>query len=147
MLPALHILALWALAFVTLCIALLLLAIFFALIENDIELHSLGKEAAIAAFAALIEGVSVWVVVTFVPPAYVAIAGPHCSFPPSSLQSFTRLRTLRIGVITRFVLSCSFNSSSRALECLLLGHFAAAFGILVVFFICLAVTVAFMKAL
>jgi hypothetical protein len=44
--PALHILGLWALAFVTLCLALLLLAIFFALIENDITLHSLGKEAA-----------------------------------------------------------------------------------------------------
>ena len=63
----LHLLIFWALAFLTLGIALLLLNIFFALIEEDLTLQSPGREALIAAVASLIEGASVWVVVTFIP--------------------------------------------------------------------------------
>ena len=79
---ALHILIFWALAFVTLGLALLLANIFFALMEDDLILHSLGREAAIAAVAALIEGASVWVVATFLPlggPLFLATvhSGPR----------------------------------------------------------------------
>lgn len=145
---ALHFLALWALAFVALCLALLLLAVFFALIENDVTLHSLGKEAAIAAVAALIEAASVWVVVTFVPPAYVAIAGRALFIPALVVAVIYKVTHLEdwshyeIFALLFFQLVIAGFGAS-----LLFGHFAAAFTILVVFFICLAVTVAFMKGL
>jgi hypothetical protein len=148
MLPALHILALWALSFVTLGLALLLLAVFFGLIENDITLHSLGKEAAIAAVAALVEGASVWVVVTFVPPAYVAIAGRALFVPALVVAVIYKLTHLEdwshyeiFALLLFQLIIAGFGT------CLLFGHFSAAFTILVVFFICLAVTVAFMKGL
>jgi len=144
---ALHILELWSLAFVTLCAALVLLNIFFALIENDIALHSLGKEAAIAAVASLIEGASVWVVVTFLP-----LGGPF-------IAARLFIPALIVGIIYKithledwsryevFVLLLFQLIIAAFGACLLFGHFSTAFTILVVFFICLAVTVAFMKGL
>jgi hypothetical protein len=145
---ALHILELWALAFVTLCLALLLLAIFFALIENDITLHSPGKEAAIAAVASLIEGASVWAIVTFVPPAYVVIAARALFIPALVVGVIYKVTHLEdwshyeiIALLFFQLVIAAFGAS------LLFGHFSAAFTILVVFFICLAVTVAFMKGL
>ena len=45
----------WVLAFLSLCLALVLLNIFFALIGNDLELLSIGSEAAIAGVCSLIE--------------------------------------------------------------------------------------------
>ena len=145
---ALHIFELWGLAFVTLGLALLLLAVFFALIENDLSLHSLGKEVAIAAVAALIEGASVWVVVAFVPPAYVAIAGRALFIPAlvvaviyklTHLEDWSRYELFAL-LLFQLVIA-GFGA------CLLFGHFASAFTILTVFFICLAVTVAFMRGL
>jgi len=148
MLPALHILTLWALAFVTLCLALLLLVVFFALIENEIELQSLGKEAATAAIAALIEGASVWVVVTLFPPAYVAIAGRALFIPALVVAVIYKLTHLEdwshyevFALLLFQLVIAGFGA------CLLLGHFMAAFTILVVFLMCLAVTVAFMRSL
>jgi hypothetical protein len=144
---ALHILELWALAFVTLCAALLLLNIFFALIENDIALHSPGKEAAIAAIAALIEGASVWAVVTYLP-----LGGPFLAsrlFVPAlivgtiykvtHLEDWSRYEILAL-LLFQLVIA-AFGA------CLLFGHFSVAFTILAVFSICLAITVAFMKGL
>ena len=144
---ALHILVLWALAFVSLCAALALLSIFFALIEDDLTLHSLGKESAIAAAASLIEGASVWVVVTFLP-----LDGPF-------LSARLFIPALIVGIIYKvthlvdwsryeiFLLLLFQLVISTFGACLLSGHFAAAFGILFVFFICLAVTIAFMRGL
>jgi hypothetical protein len=145
---ALHILELWALAFVTLCLALLLLAIFFALIENDITLHSSGKEAAIAAVASLIEGASVWAVVTFVPPAYVVIAARALFIPALVVGVIYKVTHLEDWSHYEIIALLFFQLVIAAFgACLLFGHFSAAFTILVVFFICLAVTVAFMKGL
>ncbi|HEX7469514.1 MAG TPA: hypothetical protein VF437_02090 [Verrucomicrobiae bacterium] len=146
--PALHLLGLWALAFVTLGLALLLLAVFFALIENDITLHSLGKEAAIAVVAALIEGASVWVVVTFVPPAFVAIAGRALFIPALVVAVIYKVTHLEDWSHYEIIALLLFQLVIAAFgACLLFGHFSAAFTILIVFFICLAVTVAFMKGL
>lgn len=66
----------WALAFVSLSAALTLLNIFDSFIGNDLFLHSLGKEAVIAGFAALVEGGCLWLVVTYVPTAGRALAIP-----------------------------------------------------------------------
>jgi hypothetical protein len=145
---ALHILELWALAFVTLCLALPLLAIFFALIENDITLHSPGKEAAIAAVAALIEGASVWAVVTFVPPAYVVIAARALFIPALVVGVIYKVTHLEDWSHYEIIALLLFQLVIAAFgACLLFGHFSAAFIILFVFFICLAVTIAFMKGL
>ena len=73
---AIHILEFWALAFVTLCAALVLLNIFFSLIGNGLVLYSPGKEAIIAGVASLVEGASVWVVLSFIPTAARALIIP-----------------------------------------------------------------------
>jgi len=52
---ALILLELWVLAFVTLAFAVLLLNIFWNLIDQDLELRTLGQEATIAAIAAFVE--------------------------------------------------------------------------------------------
>lgn len=49
------------------CAAVYLLAIFDGLIENDLELHPLGKEAAIAGVASFIEAMGVWLLILFIP--------------------------------------------------------------------------------
>lgn len=73
---ALHLLLFWGLAFVTLCAALTLLNVFYALIGNDLTLRSLGQEAVIAGIASLIEGGGAWVVASFVPAAARALIVP-----------------------------------------------------------------------
>lgn len=68
---ALHILLFWALAFVSLCITLVLLDIFWDLTEQDLCLQTLGKEAVVAAIASLIEAVGLWLIIEYaheVPP-------------------------------------------------------------------------------
>jgi hypothetical protein len=145
--PVLHIFELWVLAFVTLGLALLLSAVFFALIENDLTLHSLGKEAAIAAVASLIEGAGVWAVVTFLP-----LTGPFLAsrlfvpavivgiiYKATHLEDWSRYEIL---ALLLFQLVISFLGAS-----LLVGHFLVAFGGLFFFAVCLAVTVAFMRGL
>lgn len=57
----------WVLAFLTLGLALVLLNIFWGLIGNDLELRSVGSEAVIAGVSSLIEALSFWLVVTFIP--------------------------------------------------------------------------------
>jgi hypothetical protein len=138
---ALHILIFWALAFVTLGMALLLLNIFFALIEDDLTLQSLGKEALIAAVASLIEGASVWVVVTFIPmgarglfiPALIVVL----IYKVTHLEDWSRYEIISL-LLFQLVIA-AFGAS------LLSGHFAVAIGILFIFAVCLAVTVVFMR--
>ena len=133
----------WALAFITLGAALLLLNIFFALIENEIALHSLGKEAAIAAVAALIEAASVWAVVTFIPLGGRALFFPALVvgviYKVTHLEDWSHYECFAL-LLFQLVIA-AFGA------CLFSGHFSTAITVLVVFFICLAVTVAFMKGL
>jgi hypothetical protein len=60
----------WALALVTLCLSVYLLAIFDGLIENDLDLLPLGKEVAIAVVASFIEALAVWLIVLVIPAHY-----------------------------------------------------------------------------
>ena len=139
----LHLLICWALAFVALAVALLLLAMFFALIEDDLSLQSVGKEAMIAAIASLIEGASVWVVLTFFPLAARALFVPALIvglvYKVTHLEDWGRYEII---LLLLFQLVMAAVGAS-----LIFGHFAAAFGILFVFAICLSVTVAFMRGL
>lgn len=57
----------WVVAFVTLCVALMGLSLFSAFTNGDLELHGVFKELSMAAAAAAIEGVSVWLIAMYVP--------------------------------------------------------------------------------
>jgi hypothetical protein len=74
--PAILFLVLWALAFVTLAVALVLMNLYYGIIGNDLTLRSVGQEAVIAGVASLIEGAGVWLVVSFVPTAVRALFIP-----------------------------------------------------------------------
>ena len=140
---ALHLLIFWALAFVTLAIALLLLSVFFALIEDDLTLQSAGKEAIIAAVASLIEGASVWVVVTFIPLGARVLIIP--ALIVGLIYKVTHLLDWgRYEIILLLLFQLVLSAISAIL---ILGHFAAALGILFVFAVCLAVTIVFMRGL
>jgi uncharacterized membrane protein YhaH (DUF805 family) len=140
---ALHLLIFWALAFVTLVLALLLLSIFFALIEDDLTLQSVGRETMIAAVASLIEGASVWVVVTFIPLGARALFIPALIvgllYKVTHLEDWGRYE---IFLLLMFQLVISAFGAS-----LIIGHFAAALGILFVFVVCLAITIGFVRGL
>lgn len=69
-------LGLWLFAFVSLCLALLLLNIYSDLIGYDFALYGLRKELILAAICSLIEAVSVWAVKTYVPGAARALLAP-----------------------------------------------------------------------
>ena len=98
--PAIQLSLFWALAFVTLCSALVLLNIFDSIIGNDLVLHSLGKEAAIAGLASLVEGGCFWIVVSFVPAASRALIVPVIivpdlqDWPPRRLEQIRRFHAL-----------------------------------------------------
>ena len=73
---AIQLVAYWSVAFLTLGLAVVLLNIFFGVIGNDLELRSVGAEAAIAGVASLVEAASVWLVILFVPTASRALVVP-----------------------------------------------------------------------
>ena len=62
MAQALHFLAYWLVAFLTLCAALGLLSVFYQVVGSDLGLETLGKEALVAGFASLFEGAALWFV-------------------------------------------------------------------------------------
>jgi hypothetical protein len=68
--------AYWAVAFLSLGMAVVLLNIYFGFIGNDLELRSAGKEAAIAGVASLIEAGSLWLILSFAPGALRAMIFP-----------------------------------------------------------------------
>jgi hypothetical protein len=138
-----HFLEIWALALVTLCMALVLLNIFFSLIDNELTFHSLGKEAAIAAIASFIEGASVWVVITFIPFGARALFIPALIvgilYKVTHLEDWSRYEIILLLLFQAVI--AAFGAS------LVFGHFHVAFIILFVFFIGLAITFAFMRGL
>ena len=71
-----HLLFYWVAAFATLFAALVLLNVFDSAIGNDLILLSLGKEAALAAAASLIEATGAWIILTYVPMAAKAMVIP-----------------------------------------------------------------------
>ena len=145
---AILLLTFWTLAFVTLCAAVALMSIFYGLIENDLELHSLGKEAVIAGIASLIEGAGVWLVVLFIPVAYRALGLRALIIPAIivaliykivHLEDWSRYEVLLLlmflVVIGNLVASFIF------------GHFEAAIIVLGGFGLVLAVIAGFAKSL
>ncbi len=140
---AIQLLEFWALAFLTLSTALVLLSIFDGIIGNDLELHSARKEAVIAGFASLVEGGSVWLVVTFVP-----LAGRALIVPALIVAIFYKLAHLtewsRYDVIMLLMFQLVIAGLAGSL---LVGQFQAAFIILLVFASALAVVAFFARGI
>jgi hypothetical protein len=133
----------WALAFVTLSVALVLLDIFFTLIGNDLELRSVRTEAAIAGIASLVEGGSVWLVITFLPLAARALIIPALIvaliYKFGHLEDWSRYDILML-LFFQLVLGC-FGAS------LIYGQFQGAITILLGFAVVLAVIAGFARSL
>src|ERR1700722_585839 len=64
---ALTFLVFWSIAFATICAAVGLLGVYSSLINNELDLHTLGGEAAIAGLASFVEAGSVWLVLLLIP--------------------------------------------------------------------------------
>jgi hypothetical protein len=126
---AIHILGFWAVAFVTLCAAVVLLDIFYGLINFDFTLHTLGKETVVAAVASLVEGAGIWAIITFVPRAALAVTIPALIvgmiYKVSHLEDWSRYDVMAL-LLFQFFIGC-FGAT------LLLGHFGTAIIIVAVF--------------
>jgi len=73
---AAHFFGYWAAAFVTLCLGLVLLSVFYRLIDSELGLHGFGKEAALAGVASFFQGGGVWLIFTYAPGAGRAMIIP-----------------------------------------------------------------------
>ncbi len=138
----------WGVAFVTLCAALVLLSIFYGLIENDLELHSLGKEAVIAGIASFIEGAGVWLVVLGIPAAQRAWAMRALIVPAilvALIYKIAHLEDWQRGDVLLLLMFQAVIGCSGAL--LVFGRFGPALFILVGFGIFLAVIAGFARSL
>ena len=140
---AMHLLGFWALAFATLGAALVLLSIFDGIIGNDLTLRSIGQEAAIAGFASLIEGVSLWLVVTFVPLGGRALIVPVLIvgfiYKIGHLEDWSRVDVFMLMMFQGVLAGCGL--------ALLFGQFQLAFIVLVVFALALALIAGFARGL
>ena len=140
---ALQLFAFWSLAFVTLCSALALLNIFYGVIGNDLVLHSLGKEAAIAGFAALVEGGGFWLVLHYVPGAVRALVFPL--FVVAVIYKVGHFEDWNKGdalMLLGFQVVIGLFGAS-----LLAGHFQTAVFVLIVFGAFLALIASFARSL
>jgi len=136
-----QLLALWALAFLTLSTALVLLNIFDGLIGNDLTLDSVGKEAVIAGFASFVEGGSVWLVVTFAPGAGRALIATAIIvamiYKLAHLTDWSRYDVFMLLMFQAVI--AGFGGA------LLMGQFQTAFVILLVFGFALALIAFFAR--
>ena len=132
----------WGLAFLSLGIALLLLNLFYGLIGDGLELLSLGREAIIAGVASLVEAMSIWLVVAFVPTAARAMIVPAIVvaliYKVAHLEDWSRYEILLL-LLFQIVIGCLG-------ACLFFGRFEEAMIILVGFGIVLAVIAAFARS-
>jgi hypothetical protein len=138
----------WSLAFVSLCIALLLLNIFDSIIDGDMELHSLGKEMAIAGFASLIEGAGLWVVVMMIAAPYRAMGLRAMIIPFLIVMLFYKVAHLEDWSIFDAIFLLFFQLFICCLiGTLTSGHFEAAMLMTVTFVFILAIVAGYAKSL
>lgn len=127
--PAIILMGIWVLAFISLCLALLLLNIYSNLIDYDFTLHSLGKEAILAGICSLIEAGSVWAVATYLPAAARALIVPvMVVFVIYLLAHFEDWNKYDPGLVLIFQLVIGLVAM-----CLFGGHFGTALIIVIVF--------------
>ncbi len=140
---AIQLVAYWAVAFVTLGLAVILLNIFLGLIGYDLELRSVGAEASIAGVASLIEAGSAWVVMSFIPLAVRALIVPviivALIYKITHLEDWSRYQVFML-LSFQAAIGC-FGVS------LLFGYFQTAIIILGLFAFALFVIASFAKTL
>ena len=140
--------AFWAFSFLTLCAAVVLLSIFGGVIESDMELLSLGKEAVIAGIASLIEAAGVWLIVLFISAMYRGLALRAMIIPIVIVGLIYKVAHLESWSIFEAGLLLAFQIAIGCLVASLIsGHFQAAIMILAVFGFILAVIAGIMKSL
>jgi hypothetical protein len=145
---AIELAAFWAIAFLTLCVAVVLLNIFGDVIESDMELLSPGKEAVLAGIASLIEAVGVWLIVLFIPMMYRALGLRAMIIPVMIVALIYKVAHLESWSIFEVGLLLAFQVAIGCLGAALIsGHFQAAIMIVVGFGIILAVIASFAKSL
>ena len=140
---AIHILEFWALAFVSLAATLVLLNIFWNLIEQDLCLKTLGHEAVLVGVASLIEAIGLWLLLPLGPGAMRAMILPGLLvgviYKVAHYEDWTRYEII---CLLMFQLIIVFAGAS-----LLVGHFATAIGILVALGAVLAIAASFLRSL
>jgi hypothetical protein len=140
---AMHLLGFWAAAFVTLGAALVLLNIFDGLIGNDLILRTVGQEAVIAGIASLVEGGSLWLVVTFVPRGGRALIVPvlivGLIYKIGHLEDWSRYDVLMLMMFQAVIAGCGV--------ALLVGQFQLALIVFIVFVLALALIAGFARGL
>jgi hypothetical protein len=141
---AIQLLAFWSFAFVTLCSAVLLLNIFDSIIGNDLTLHSVGREAAIAGSASFVEAACLWLVVTYAPQAI----GRAIVVPALIVALIYKIAHLEDWSKGDVFMLLTFQLLTACVAAIMLtGHFLAAVFLLLVFAAILAVIASFMKGL
>ena len=140
---AMQLLGYWALAFVTLAAALVLLNIYDGIIGNDLILLSAGKEAVLAGIASLVEGGSLWLVVSFVPTAARALLIPAIIvaliYKVGHLEDWSRYDVTMLLLFQGVLIALAV--------CLFTGQFLVALVILFVFAFALALIAGFLRGL
>ena len=125
-----------------------MLNIFGNLIQSDIELLSLGKEAITAAIASLIEAMGVWLIAVFISPAYRALALRAMIVPIIAVALIYRIVHLESWSIFEAGMLLAFQLAIGCLVSLCVsGHFQAAIVVLFAFVTILAVIRSFAKNL
>lgn len=141
--PALQLAVFWAIGFVTLIVAVVLLEIFSEVIDSDLTLHTIGREAAIAGVASLIEAASLWATLSFMPRASRLLFLPMIIvaliYQATHLEDWTRYDAILL-LMFQIVLG----SSGAAL---FFGHWELAMIIGGAFACCLALMVAIARSL
>jgi hypothetical protein len=145
---AIELVVFWALAFLTLCAAVALMNIFGSVIESDMELLSLGKEAVLAGVASLIEALGIWLVVLFISPAWRALGLRAMIIPIIVVVLIYKMAHLESWSIWETGLLLAFQLTIVCLvSALISGHFQAAIMVIVGFGIVLAVIAAVARSL
>jgi hypothetical protein len=145
---AIELAAFWGAAFVTLCVAVVLLNIFSGIIESDMELLSISKEAALAGIASLIEAAGVWLIVLFIPAMYRGLALRGMIVPILIVGLIYRIAHFESWSLFEAGLLLAFQVAFGCLVAsLVTGHFQAAIMLVVVIGIILAVVASIIKSL
>jgi hypothetical protein len=144
----LQILIFWVFAFVSLCATIVLLNLFWDLIEQDLALHELGREMIIAGVASFVEASGLWLILRFT----------H-GLPPNATTGALVVPGFIVGLIYKInhledwshyeIIGLLFFQLIIALvgAGLLTGHFAMATTVAIIFAIVLAVIASFVRGL
>ena len=124
------------------------MSIFGNVIESDMEVFSLGKEAAIAGIASLIEAAGVWLIVLYISPAYRGGALRAMVVPLIIVAIIYKITHLESWSVFESGLLLAFQVAIGCLiASLISGHFLAAIMVVVVWGIILATVASFAKSL